>query len=147
MKKNLLFLSLCLLGLISVVSSCKKSTPKSKKELLGRAWKVQKAEHNGTVVFMTSNTSSNTVNYSTYSLKFDATNFTLIDRQTVASSGTWTFGANENTINFSVPSNAGFNPATVSVISLTESELVIQYTEPNNKGQDTDVKLYLVPAG
>ena len=146
MKKNLLFLSLCLLGLISVVSSCKKSTPKSKKELLSRAWKVQKAEHNGTVVF-TANANNNTVSYSTYSLKFDATNFTIIDRQTVASSGTWTFGANESTINFSVPSNTKFNPATVSVLTLTESELVIQYTEPNSKGQDTDVKVYLVPAG
>jgi hypothetical protein len=146
MKKNLFVFSLALLGLMIAFSSCKKSTPKSKTELISRTWKAQKVELNGTVVFQ-DGVANPTENYSAYRLSFNKTGFTLVDNNLVNSSGTWTFDTNETNINFTVPSNANFKPASVAVITLSETALTIRYTDVNPKGQSSERTIYLVPAG
>lgn len=153
MKKNLFVFSLALLGLMIAFSSCKKSTPKSKTELISRTWKAQKVESksNGastaTVVFQEGASGNTASGYAGYRLSFNKTGFTLVDDNQVNSSGTWTFDTNETNINFTVPSNANFKPASVAVITLSETALTIRYTEVNPKGQSSERTIYLVPAG
>ncbi|MDJ1506201.1 hypothetical protein [Xanthocytophaga agilis] len=144
-KINIFLTTLCLIGIIVGGASCKKSTPKTKTELISQTWKVQKAEENGTVVFEIGG--AQTVNYTPLRLSFSSTGFTWIDSQNNSSSGTWVFASNDTAINFTVPNNASFSPASVTVSDLTEDILNIKYTTTNAKGQTTSVTLYLVPAG
>ncbi len=144
-KHTLLFVALCLVSLTATISSCEKSTPKSKTELISRTWKVQKAEEGNATVFEVGGVE--TVKYGLYSLSFNSSGFTLSDKSNTNSSGTWAFDSTQENINLSVPSNPNFQPASVRVITLSETQLTIRYTEVNNKGVSTEITLYLVPAG
>ncbi|MDJ1480744.1 hypothetical protein QNI19_11480 [Cytophagaceae bacterium DM2B3-1] len=144
-KINIFLTTLCLISIIVGGASCKKSTPKTKTELISQTWKVQKAEENGTTVFEIGGTQ--TANYTPLRLSFNSTGFTWIDSQNNSSSGTWEFTSNDEAIKFLVPNNASFSPATVTISDLSEDRLTIKYTTSNTKGQTTNVTLYLVPAG
>ena len=148
MRKTGTLIALCaLFGLVVFASSCRRSTPKSRTELISRTWLVQKAEANPGGVQYEQGGTNNSSNYQPYRLSFNASGFTLTDQQNVSTSGTWAFGQNETVVQFTVPTNPNFRPAQMAIVDLNEGTLVVRFTQVNNKGQSSEITLTLVPAG
>jgi len=146
-KISFLFAALCFLSLAAVISACKKSSPKSKTEQISRTWQVQKAEENRATVY-TAGATQNSVNYSSFRFSFNNPGFIFTDNTGNSTSGTWAFEPNnESIIKLTVVGNPNFKPGTLSIVTLDDNNLVIRFTMPNNKGQNTEYTITMIPFG
>jgi hypothetical protein len=148
MKKISSFYLLVIFLMVPLLYACpgKDPKPKTKTELIQKNWKVRQVTSNGTIIYTDPPVSTpNTQDFSAYRLNFTSgSNFSRTEvGNTSTTTGTWQFDNNDNPkkITFSLG-----NPASVTVESLTEKNLVISYIIESTKTGPVEYEITLIPA-